>query len=253
MTIVILFVFGLIIGSFLNVVALRYNSGLTLSGRSRCPSCGRTLRALELVPVLSFLLSRARCRSCQSRISLQYPLVELWTGLVFATVFDPTLGSLANALLLAVFSVYIAITIYDAKHQIIPDGMVFASAILAFAFRVQAGGGAGDYLAGPAIALFFAAIWLASKGRAMGFGDAKLALSIGLLLGLETGISATVLSFWIGAAFGLALMIFSRINPLSGERKRITIKSAIPFAPFLVLGAWLALIFKLDLLHVSIF
>jgi leader peptidase (prepilin peptidase) / N-methyltransferase len=250
---VILFVFGAIIGSFLNVVALRYNSGLTLFGRSHCPSCGMTLRALELVPIASFLVFGRRCRGCKARISWQYPAVEVLTGLVFATTFDPGLSMLSNVLVLSTFSLFIALSVYDLRHQIIPDGLVYAATLISFIYRLIEGGSAIDYLAGPLLSAFFAAIWLLSRGRAMGFGDAKLALAVGLLLGGAQGFSGIILSFWIGAAFGVALMLLSRTNPLSPQHKQITIKSAIPFAPFIVLGAWLSLIFQLDLLHVSLF
>lgn len=253
MTLVILFVFGLIIGSFLNVLALRYNSGVNIGGRSKCPSCGKVLKPLELIPVLSFIFMGGRCRGCKARISSQYPLVELFTALVFVTVFNAALPFYVNALLLSVFSLYIAILIYDLKHQIIPDGMAYLSTALAFLYRLYMGGDRLDYLAGIILAAIFALIWLISKGRAMGLGDAKLVLSLGLLLGGAAGFSGIILSFWIGATAGLILLVLPRTNPLWGRSKRITIKSAIPFAPFLIVGGWLALIFKLDLLHVSIF
>lgn len=253
MTAVILFVFGAIIGSFLNVLALRYNSGLTLLGRSQCSSCSKTLGPAELVPVLSFLFLRGRCRGCKTRVSWQYPLVELWTGLIFATVFNPSLTFIANILLLAVFSLYIAITVYDFRHQIIPDALVYASILLAALFRLLAGGEAIDYFAGIILALLFAGVWLISQGRAMGFGDSKLALSIGLLLGASAGFSAVVLAFWLGAACGVFLILVSKVYPLLSREKGFTIKSAIPFAPFLVFGAWLGQIFQMDLLHVSLF
>jgi len=253
MTAVILFVFGAIIGSFLNVLALRFNSGLTLLGRSQCSSCGKILGSLELVPILSFLYLKGRCRDCKTRVSWQYPLVELWTALLFVTVFNPVASLVQNILLLAVFSLYIAITIYDVRHKIIPDGLVYTSIVLAVIYRFISGGEALDYWAGPILAIFFATIWLVSQGRAMGFGDSKLALSIGLLLGGAAGFSAVILAFWIGAACGISLVIFSRFYPLLSHGKGITIKSAIPFAPFLILGAWLGYIFQLDLLHVSLF
>jgi len=253
MTTVILFVFGTIIGSFLNVVALRFNSGLSLGGRSKCPHCGHTLSPWELVPIVSFLLSGTRCRECRSRISWQYPLVELWTGAIFVTIFDPILSLPLNILTLAIFSLYVAISIYDFRHQIIPDKLVYLSIVLAALLRSLSGGGALDYFAGVVIAVFFASIWALSRGRAMGFGDAKLGLSVGLLLGAAAGFSAIVLSFWIGAVVGVGVIFFSRLPPLSQKVKGITIKSAIPFAPFIILGAWVAAVFKLDLLHVSLF
>jgi len=249
------FIFGLIIGSFLNVVGLRWNSGRSLSGRSGCPQCGKKLSWYELIPVISFLLQRGRCRGCKSQISIQYPLVEILTGLVFATIYNTqytiykefnSLFIVSSLLLLIIFSLYIAILIYDFRHKIIPDKLVYSAILLSLVYAFinfqLSTFNFIDLLAGPAIFLFFAGVWFFSRGKAMGFGDAKLGLSIGLLLGTRVGLSAVILAFWIGAGVGLIYMIFGR--------KKLTMKSEIPFAPFLVLGAWLALIYDLNLLHI---
>lgn len=253
MTEVILFVLGLIIGSFLNVWGLRHNSGLSLGGRSFCPRCGRQLRWYELLPVLSFLLIRGRCTKCRAKISWQYPSVEILTGLIFATIFNLEFPIFYKVILLAVFCIFVVITIYDLRHKIIPDSLVYSAILLALVGRWLLGGEFMDWLAGPILFLFFALIWVITRGRALGFGDAKLALAIGVLLGAGMGYSAVVLSFWMGAVFGLGYLLVSRTLPLLRGSKRITMKSEIPFAPFLVGGAWLSLIFNLDLLHVSLF
>jgi leader peptidase (prepilin peptidase)/N-methyltransferase len=250
---VILFVFGAIVGSFLNVVGLRLNSGLTLGGRSRCGACGKKLRWWELVPILSFFILRGRCSKCRAKISWQYPGIEVLTGLIFATlylIFGLTIYYLLSTL---VFCTYIVIVIYDLRHKIIPDSLVYVAILLSVVGRWLSGGSVLDWLAGPIMFGFFAAIWLISRGRAMGFGDAKLSLSIGLLLGAAKGFSAIVLSFWIGALFGLGYMIFSSKKITMKSGARITFKSELPFAPFMLLGAWLGLIWNLDLLHVSLF
>lgn len=228
MTTVILFVLGAIVGSFLNVLGLRFNSGLSFGGRSFCYSCGKTLKWHELIPILSFFFLRARCKGCKTKISWQYPLVELWTALIFITI---------PYIFIPIFCIYVVIVIYDIRHKIIPENLVY----LAIALSILGGG----WLSGVILFSFFAAIWFLSRGRAMGFGDAKLGLSIGLLLGVTHGLSAVILAFWLGATFGVISMIFSH--------KKITMKSEVPFAPFLVLGAWLALLFNLDLMHVSLF
>lgn len=256
-----LLILGLLFGSFLNVLALRHNSGLSILGRSRCSRCNRTLGPIELVPVLSFLWLKGRCRNCHAKISVQYPLVELATAIVFVTVFNPLSGMLLNILSLVIFSLYIAIVIYDFRHKIIPDRFVFPAIVLSIVFRMIVGGEVLDYWAGPLLALFFAFIWFVSKGRAMGFGDAKLVLSVGALLGASMGFSAIILSFWIGALYGVGIIAYSRFSALwkrikgikISESGQITLKSEVPFAPFIILGAWLALVWELDLLHVSIF
>ena len=224
--IVILFVFGAVIGSFLNVIGLRWDTKYFL-GRSRCSHCNKILRWYELIPILSFLFLLGRCRGCGGRISFQYPLVEIWTGLIFVTV--PTM-------FIPVLCLYIVISIYDFHHKIIPNSMVYSSIILNSIYIYS------NLMAGLVLFSFFALIWLLSRGRAMGFGDAKLALSAGLLLGMIKGLYALMISFWIGAAVGILLMIF--------KGKDITMKTELPFAPFLVLGIWLSLIFDLNFLHV---
>ena len=240
-----LFIFGAIVGSFLNVVGLRFNSGVSLGGRSHCAHCGETLRWWELIPIISFIILRGRCARCGSHLSIQYPLVELFTGLIFITV---------PYVFLPVFCLYVVILIYDARHKIIPDLLVYLSILLSAAVRLWIpSGGALDWLAGPILFFLFFLVWWISGGRAMGFADGKLALSIGLLLGAAEGFSAIIVSFWIGAVFGLVYIAFTRLHPLLRDGKQITMKSEIPFAPFLILGAWVAVIFQLDLLHVSLF
>ncbi|MBX4198985.1 prepilin peptidase [Candidatus Parcubacteria bacterium] len=235
------FVFGAIIGSFLNVVGLRYRSGLTLGGRSACASCARTLKWYELVPIWSYFALRGRCSTCKVRISWLYPGMEILTGLIFATVLPGYWPA---------FAIYVVIFIYDLRHKIIPDSLVYASIGYALVVRLLFfHSSLADWLAGPVLFALFALGWLLSRGRALGFGDAKLALSIGLLLGASMGLSAIVLSFWIGTAITLPVMFFSMFF----SQKKLTMKSEIPFAPFIILGAWGSLLFHLDLFHLTSF
>lgn len=243
MTTVILFVFGLIIGSFLNVVGLRFRSGVGLGGRSFCTVCQKNLEWWELVPVVSFTALSGKCSRCKTKISWQYPLIEILTGLVFATL--PRISLISWILFAIVFSIYIVILIYDARHKIIPDTLVYPAIALAFLARIFSGGMLeGDFLAAIGVFLFFGALYFFSRGRAMGFGDAKLALSIGFLLGMAESLSAAALAFWIGTIAVLASFLFMG--------KKLTMKTEIPFAPFLILGAWLSLAFHLDLFHVTL-
>jgi prepilin signal peptidase PulO-like enzyme (type II secretory pathway) len=262
MIIIFLFCLGVLIGSFLNVLGLRWNSGKTMGGRSLCFTCGKKLNSWELIPLVSFLLQKGKCRGCKAKISWQYPLIELLTGLIFATLYiaiasDTTLPFVwvigLWALVTSIFCVYVVITIYDLRHKIIPDSLVYTSIFLSLIYRIIVGGSIFDWIAGPILFLFFALIWLVSRGRAMGFGDAKLSLSVGLMLGANLSYSAFVLSFWIGALCALGLMLLVRLGALSQRGKRLTMKSEIPFAPFIVLGAWIALILHFNILHVTFF
>jgi leader peptidase (prepilin peptidase)/N-methyltransferase len=309
---VVLFIFilGTLIGSFLNVVILRYNTGkniLAMGERSMCFSCGKTLQWYELVPVFSFLFQRARCKGCGSKISWQYPLVEFATGVIFVAIFLKNFGDfpvdqalafsmpffvtlILTLFELVIWSILMVITLYDLRHKIIPDGMVFAFIGLALFYNViystfystvyvaifpQASVVSiwNAILAGSIFFSFFAGMWLISSGRWLGFGDAKLVVGVGLFLGLAKGLSALVLSFWVGAVVSIALVFGGRalsfLSLHAGEksfvpkviresrlRERLsvlTMKSEVPFAPFIILGTLIAFFCETDIFQISSF
>ena len=242
-SIILSFLFGLIVGSFLNVVILRYNTGKSLAGRSGCFSCGHTLAWYELIPVVSYFLQNGKCRSCKSEISIQYPLVELLTGVLFALIAWQFMTDVSSFLFFwVIWALLVVITVYDFHHKIIPDGLVYAligfTFIYAIVMEVSLPSLSLRIGAGVIGFLFFASLWYFSAGRWMGFGDAKLALGLGFLLGPSLGAAALVLSFWIGALYGLIV--------LSLPRSRATLKSEVPFAPFLTLGAALSFFAHVD-------
>ncbi len=221
---------------------------MTLSGRSGCFSCGKKLRWFELVPVISFLWQRGRCHGCQSKISWQYPLVELFTGLLFVLIywhFGLHLGALLFYWLIA--SLLIVIIVYDFKHKIIPDYFVFTLILLGLIKVIFLDDGWWGLVGGLATALPLFVLWAISRGRWLGFGDVKLALGIGLLLGWPLGLSALILSFWIGAIIGILLIIWGKTQ-LWRRGKSYTMKSEVPFAPFLILGFWLVFFLSINVL-----
>lgn len=254
-----IFFLGLLIGSFLNVVILRYNTGKSLRGRSACLSCATTLLWYELIPVGSYLVQFGRCRSCGSALSPQYPFVELLTALlflglhlkffsgVFSTAYFLQFG--IGAMLMALLTI---ILIYDLRHKIIPNVFVYVAALLALgSLFLDAQGfllalpSIEMIAAGPLLALPFALLWLFSGGRWMGLGDAKLALVMGWSLGLTQGLTAVLLAFWMGALVSVVLLLLSRAALVSGGNywlpvriPLLTMKSEVPFAPFLLLGFW---------------
>jgi leader peptidase (prepilin peptidase)/N-methyltransferase len=265
-SLVLIFIFGAIIGSFLNVVIYRLGSGSSLGGRSKCLACGKILRAHMLIPLWSYLFLRARCAYCQSRISAQYFFVECTTGLLFVlaasvnhlNLFFPEGAAFLLFLFEAsILSTLVVVTAYDLKHKIIPDRLSLLFALLAGAllllkwhlgifpetFTSLLGDMPQwiDVAAGPLLALPFGALWFFSGGRAMGFGDAKLAWGIGWFLGFSKGITAVIFSFWIAFIPSLILLLL--------PRKSFTMKSEIPFAPFLVLGTLVVYAFGLDLFN----
>ncbi len=229
---------GAILGSFLNALLFRYNTGRSvLRGRSSCMQCGHTLSAIDLVPILSYLFLRGKCRYCHSKVSWQYPLVEL-LGTVLAVGIYLELGiSLYSALALCSWFVLLFLAVYDLRHQILPWSALFLLSGLALVQIYLVEPSMVAFVAGPATALPFFLLALISRGTWMGWGDAPLGLGVGWLLGLTAGLTAVVLAFWIGASVGIVLLLLS---------KRYTIKSEVPFAPFLVAGAACAYFLNVD-------
>jgi len=256
---IIFFILGIIIGSFLNVVIFRLNTHRSFGGRSGCLSCKKKLAWYELIPLFSYLYLKGRCSGCKTKISKQYFWVEFLTGLIFAGLFlkfqdlflvNTLIFSATMAYYATMFSVLIVIAFYDLRHKIIPDTLVFVLALLSFVglfffdnfgFNIHIPS-LMQLLAGILIPLPFALFWLVSKGKWMGLGDAKLAIGLGWLLGLSRALSGIVLSFWTGAIVGVLLILFS---------KKHSIKSEVPFAPFLVLGAILAFLFELHIFPIG--
>ena len=250
-------IFGAIIGSFLNVLMLRRGSGRSVAGRSACASCAHKLGVLELVPILSWVALWGHCKSCGSRISIQYPLVEISTAALFAVLgFVLTLPVLLVAWTLS--AILISIFVYDLRHTIIPDEWAYSFAFLALLFSlvmawpISAATLFWSLIAGPLSALPLLLLWGISSGRWMGFGDVKLALGIGWLLG-PVGIAAVFFSFILGAIVGLGLLWFSSsFTPMrlfGIHRARFTMGSEVPFGPFLIASCitlWLLQLHHID-------
>ena len=247
------FIFGLIIGSFLNVVILRMNTGRSLVvGRSACPRCNRSLLWNDLIPVFSFLNLRGKCRGCKAPISFQYPVVELLTAVLFVTLYSKLLIGMefsSYAWLSFLFgctvaSLLIVAAIYDARHKILPDVVIYPFLLLSLGSIVVKGTLFSDFniittfIEGLLVALPLFLLWALSRGRGMGFGDVKLVLGIGWLFGFSMGIAGLFFAFWIGAIFGLFLIALSH---------RHGMKSHIPFGPFLMAGALIAFLWDLSI------
>ncbi len=258
-TFIFIFILGVIIGSFLNVVIYRFNTGKSISkGKSMCMTCGKGLHWHELIPIFSFIFQFGRCRGCRTKISYQYPLVEFFTGVIFTLIayhFYPILliSTLNYVILLSlfivIFSILIIICVYDFRHKIIPDSLVYTYSIISFVLVFINITGVGNFLiqptlsallAGPVLALPFALIWYLSRGKWMGLGDAKLMLGIGWMMGLGMGFVSLIISFWIGGIFGIFALLFKHIT-------KVNRKTEIPFAPFLILGMLITFLFNINL------
>ncbi len=271
---IIIFLTGLVFGSFLNCVIYRLETKQSfLKGRSYCPLCKHKLSWIDLVPVFSFIFLKGKCRYCQKKISAQYPLVETATGILFVFIINHIFlpgvsflmlskstivdlldgGFFSQNLILVLFSLLITcfliiIFVYDLKHFIIPDKVIYPAIVLTFIYRLfwilsfeldlTFGFWNLDFkkllnpLFSAAIAsAFFLTIFLISRGRWIGFGDVKLGFFMGLLLGWPNIISALFISFLLGAIIGVGLIL----------AKKKGLKSEVPFGPFLVTGTFIAL------------
>lgn len=254
----IIFLLGLIVGSFLNAVIWRLQTGESVAkGRSYCPQCRHQLAWYDLIPVLSFILLRGKCRYCAKPI-LDHPFVELGTAMVFVLISTEQLaisqGQFVSLLyLFTITSLLIVIFAYDLKHFLIPDKILFPAIGLAFAWKVfeyfkftgESARGLvhfdaanmffGFGIANPLISAlfaallgfgFFLAVFVVSRGRWMGFGDVKLALFMGLFLGWPNLLVALFIAFIVGAIIGIILISFRKKG----------LKSEVPFGPFLIFG-----------------
>lgn len=249
-----IFIFGTIFGSFLNCViyrlavpekrispngAGRETGNSFLKGRSFCPHCKHILSWQDLIPIFSFLFLKGKCRYCKKLVSLQYPLVEIFTGFLFLLIFQYTKYQIPYTIYELIIACFlIIIFVYDLKHYIIPDRVIYPAIAISGIWCLFFNPALITLYSAFGAAAFFLAIVLITRGKGMGVGDIKLAFLMGLFLGWPNILIALFLAFFIGAAIGIILIISNRK----------TMKSEIPFGPFLVLGTFLALFFGENLI-----
>jgi leader peptidase (prepilin peptidase)/N-methyltransferase len=265
-----LFILGTAIGSFLNVLILRYKPGENvfgkhLGGRSKCPHCGKVLKWYELIPILSFVIQLGRCRKCKKSISIQYPVVEILSGVIMATVPLMMGLTLYSFVWVAVLLLLLAASVIDIRSYVIPDMLTLSVAFLgviatalialgkagstslipgtflgsyAYVFSFTQNPWIGHIAAAVVGASFFSVIILLSKGKAMGWGDAKLAGAIGLFLGWPDTIMVLMIAFILGAVIGSVL--------LATKKKKL--KDALPFGPYIAVGTAIIFYWGLDIM-----
>lgn len=248
---ILIFIFGLFVGSFLNCVIDRiFKKESFIKGRSYCSNCKKTLKAIDLIPVFSYLFLSGKCRYCNSKISWQYPLSELLTGIIFLGVYiySPTVLLLVFNILMSSFLILLFLS--DIKYMLIPDRLLLIPIAFSFVFNIILdlingnnllswdsffiNGNLGALIAGG----FFGLIVLISKEKWMGKGDIFLGVIIGLFLGWTNTIIAMFLSFIIGSLISLVLVFL----------KKKGFKSEVPFSPFLLGGSWIALFWGKEIL-----
>lgn len=254
------FLFGAIIGSFLNVVIYRFHTGKSLNGHSHCMSCQHRLSWFELLPIVSYVVQRGKCRKCGSYIPVRYILVELTTAVGFLVIYLARLPYADMALTALLFSLLLVIAVYDVYHMVIPNELVLY--ILAVGVCMVGLALVRDFswvelglrlTSGVLASGFFGFLFKYSKGRWLGFGDVKLAFPLGILVSYPQVFSMIVLSFWVGAIISIVLLTLPYFIKrgqfhLRFSATALTMKSEIPFAPFLIAGFILSYFFGVDVL-----
>jgi len=227
------FILGTVIGSYLNVCIYRIPLGIsTAEGRSHCTDCGNTIAWYDLVPILSYILLRGKCRACKAKISPRYMTVELLTGVCFLLAFIVFGLSLRTPLTFVVLACLITAGFIDAEHKLLPDRF----AVIIFAMGIinvfVSGEGYLSHIIGLfAVSVPFFLIALLTGG--MGGGDVKLMAAAGLFLGWKNAVLAVIIGSVVGAAVAVVLL----------AKKKAGRKSEIPFGPFLALGCGAAALF----------
>jgi len=243
----VIFLFGLAVGSFLNCIIYRLEKNESfLKGRSYCPHCQHQLSWQDLIPLFSFLILKGKCRYCKAKISWQYPLVEFFTGVLFVLVFCYSFPNLIVTIYWLIITCFLIIVfVYDLKYYIIPDKVIFPAIFTVIIWDILSINFFNLYTTKYELysaflaAVFFLLIFLFSRGKWLGFGDVKLALLMGLFLGFPNILLALFSAFFLGAIIGIGLI-------LTGKK---TMKSEVPFGPFLVTGTFIALFFSNQIIN----
>lgn len=227
---------GAIVGSFCGVVAERLHTGQSWSrGRSRCSSCTTTLKAHELLPILSYVFLLGRCSTCRARIPVTLLVVEITLALAFALSYLSLGFSVPFIFFLSALSMLAVLVLYDLKHSIVPSELslllfVFSFLYLLLTYDTLSTLGSSLLTAGL-IGVGFFLLHFLSRGKAMGLGDAPVAFSLSLLVA-PYAFSGLLFSFWLGAVIGVLILVLRRGGPTMGIE--------VPFIPFLALGYILA-------------
>ena len=246
------FILGTIVGSFLDCVVDRLaKKEDIIFKRSYCPKCHHQLAWFDLIPIVSFIILRGRCRYCHQRISWEYPLVELSTGLLFVAI-PLILGENAISVFLMIVSLpLVIIFLYDLKHSLIPDELIYPSLALTLLFwlgedwflkshlTIETSFFLKSLVGLGVFGGFLGLLYLLTRGKGMGLGDVELGLLLGAILGWPQSLVGLFLSFLIGAILGLIFIITTKKGW----------KTEVPFGPFLISGSLTAFLFGSSLIN----
>jgi leader peptidase (prepilin peptidase)/N-methyltransferase len=248
------FFFGASIGSFVQVVVSRLHVAPIIKARSKCLSCGEALRVYDLIPFVSHIILRGKCRYCKSPFGLESLVIEAVYGIVFVLLYQSILVGQPSLLLTSfyfcyytvLFSVLGIIALYDKRHMYIPVVYLIGFCLLTLVmlyvrYSIES---TGLVLLGPVItALPFFILWVITRGRGVGFGDVLLFLGVGAFFGIEQSMAVLMLSVWIGAITGIAVSLL---------RKKTKIATTpLPFVPCIVIAFLIVLFTDIDIFSIA--
>lgn len=241
-----IFIFGVCIGSFMNVLINRLAAGEKITGRSKCPKCNNQLKWYDLIPIFSFLFLKGKCRNCKEKISLQYMLVESITGILLLSIFLIQFRNglnldTRNILILirniVFITTFISIFVYDIKYMEIPDEIVIPGSLMVLALNFFISNNFDTFLVGGIVGfVFFLLQFIVSKGNWIGGGDMRIGFLIGVSFGNIYYVFLTIfLGYIFGSIYSIPLLYKKYI------KKQKDISSVIPLGPFLSVSSMIIL------------
>jgi leader peptidase (prepilin peptidase)/N-methyltransferase len=253
---ILAFIFGASIGSFVQVIASRLHVAPIMKGRSKCLSCGEALRPYDLIPVLSYLLLKGRCRYCKSTYGISALVIEIIFGTVFVLLYKFILVGQPSLLVSILWLTYYTflfgtlgvMALYDKAHSYIPFSFLSSFLVLTLlmlGIRFSEEPQVITLLSPIFVALPFLLIWLITKGKGLGFGDVILFFGVGAFFGSLQGFAVLMISVWCGALVGVYAKYISK--------HRLTKTTAIPFVPFIVIAFLVVLFTGVDIISIAMY
>lgn len=234
---IVFFIMGVIFGSFYNVCIFRIPEKLSIiSPPSHCYKCNISLKPLDLVPIISWIMLKGKCRYCGEKISYRYALIELLTGILFLLVYNTYVYNIQTIYFLIFISILIIITFIDIDYYIIPNCLIIFGSIVAILANILGQGIGirnsllGALICGGSILILKSLIECIVKKEVMGGGDIKFLAMTGLFLGIRGGLLTVLISIYVGAFYGIAVIVNSRL-------KKQDYNSRVPYGPFISIGA----------------
>ena len=251
---VLSFIFGVSIGSFVQVVATRLNVAPIIKSHSKCLSCGEALRIFDLIPLFSYLFLRGKCRYCKSPFGKENLIVEVFYGVIYVLLFHFILLGQGSLLVSGFWFVYYSllfivlgvIALYDLKHTYLPALYLVFYGVLTICMlgiRYMYEGDLFVFFSPIIIGLPFVLLWVLSRGKWIGFGDIVLFLGVGAFFGVAQGLAVLLISIWLGAIVGVMTYVM--------RKNHGNTNTAIPFVPFIVIAFLVVLFTDIDIFYIA--